>query len=78
MTETKPRLRRAEASVYLLERHGMQLAPQTLVRYAVEGGGPKFQKNGRFAVYHVDELDTWAMARLGAVVSSTSELKRAS
>ena len=39
-TERCCRLRRAEASAYLKEKHGIDRAPTTLAKYAVVGGGP--------------------------------------
>ncbi len=71
---TKPRLRRWEASRHLLSEHGIELAPATLAKLACIGGGPPFQKAGRVPLYPVDLLDEWALARLGAVVRSTSEV----
>lgn len=69
----KPRLRRADASAYLLEQHGVTLSPSTLAKLAVLGGGPAFRKDGRYPLYDVTELDRFAAARLGEPMSSTSE-----
>jgi hypothetical protein len=69
----KPRLSRDEASEYLLGVHGVQVAPATLAKYATLGGGPRFCKFGRKPLYPRDELDTWAAAKLGAVVANTGE-----
>ncbi|GEO99514.1 hypothetical protein [Methylobacterium haplocladii] len=69
----KPRLRRWEASRYLLDRYGIEMAIATLAKLACLGGGPPFQKNGRVPLYPTDLLDEWAVARLGKVVRSTSE-----
>lgn len=69
----KPRLRRTEASAYLLQRHGVTMAPRTLAKLACIGGGPAFRRDGRIPVYDRSELDRWALARLGEPVSSTSE-----
>ncbi|WP_244913936.1 hypothetical protein, partial [Methylobacterium frigidaeris] len=73
---SKPRLRRWEASQYLLDEHGIEPAPATLAKLACVGGGPPFQKAGRVPLYPVDLLDEWAVTRLGAVVRSTSEASR--
>ncbi|WP_246694851.1 hypothetical protein [Methylobacterium sp. WL6] len=70
---SKPRLRRWEASRYLLNEHGIEMAIATLAKLACLGGGPPFQKAGRVPLYPVDLLDEWALARLGRVVRSTSE-----
>lgn len=70
-----PRLKRIEASTYLLCRHGISRTPGTLAKLAVVGGGPSFRKVGaRTVLYDVDALDTWATALLGPAVNSTSEL----
>lgn len=69
----RPRLRRADASAYLAERHGVTLSPSTLAKLAVLGGGPAFRKDGRFPLYDVTELDRFAAARLGEPMTSTSE-----
>ena len=72
-TAGKPRLRRWEASRYLRDRHGIELAVSTLAKLACLGGGPPFQKAGRVPLYPVDLLDAWATTRLGRVVNSTLE-----
>jgi hypothetical protein len=70
---SKPRLRRSEASEYLARVHGIVLVPNTLAKLACIGGGPPFQKAGRWPLYPTTELDRWANARLGRLVRSTSE-----
>lgn len=70
----KPRLRRWEASRYLLLVFGLNLAPATLAKYACIGGGPAFHKANRIPLYPVGELNTWALERLGRVIRSTSEI----
>jgi len=72
----KPRLRRWEASRHLLDRHGIEMAVATLAKLACLGGGPPFQKAGRVPLYPVDLLDDWAVARLGRVIHSTTEIGR--
>jgi hypothetical protein len=67
------RLRRVEASRYLLEEHGLQYAPATLAKLAVVGGGPKFQHAGRIPLYPPAELDAWAAVILSPLKSSTSD-----
>jgi hypothetical protein len=53
--------------------HGLEVAPATLAKYAWEGGGPLFQKVGRVPLYPVEELDAWALKRLGRLRRSTSD-----
>ena len=68
-------LRRTEASRYLRDKHSVQRAEQTLAKYAVIGGGPRFVKNSRWPLYPTDELDRYAARVLSRLVSSTTELK---
>ena len=51
------RMRRQDASQYLLEQHGIRLAHSTLAKLAVVGGGPPFRLDGRFPVYDREALD---------------------
>ena len=69
------RLRRAEASKYLLETHGIGRAPGTLAKLAVVGGGPRFRVAGRTPLYTTDDLDAWVDSILSPPVGSTSELR---
>ena len=69
----KPRLRRWEASQYLETVHGLRVAPATLAKWASVGGGPAYHKCSRTPLYPIVELDRWAIARLGNLVSNTSE-----
>ena len=68
------RLRRAAASQYLLEKWGISRTPKTLAKLAVTGGGPIFEKDGRFPLYLPEYLDEFARAQLSPPVSSTAEL----
>ena len=74
MIEKARRLRRKEASDYLLDTWGMSRTPKTLAKLAVIGGGPVFEKDGRFPLYLPEKLDDWARSQLSPLVSSTSEL----
>ena len=67
------RLRRAEASVYLKEKWGLDYKANTLAKLATLGGGPRFEHAGRFPLYREDELDIWAAARFSPLKSSTSD-----
>ena len=69
----KPRLRRTEASAYLLQKHGLHVAVATLAKFATIGGGPSFYKAGRIPLYPLAELDTWAERRLGPLVENTAQ-----
>jgi hypothetical protein len=69
----KPRLRRWEASEYMVLAHGLTIAPATLAKLASIGGGPGFHRVGRIPLYPRDELDRWATEKLGRMVRSTSD-----
>lgn len=67
------RLRRAQASEYLKEKHGVERSPGTLAKLAVIGGGPRFQHAGRIPLYPVHELDGWVESLLSPLKRSTSD-----
>ncbi|MGE0651697.1 MAG: hypothetical protein AB7P12_08100 [Alphaproteobacteria bacterium] len=69
----KPRLRRAEASEYLELVHSIRLATATLAKLACSGGGPGYHKSLRTPFYPRDELDRWAVERLGGLVRNSSD-----
>jgi hypothetical protein len=60
-----------------LSEAGFKTSPATLATLAVRGGGPPFQKFGRFPLYRWGNSLDWARSRLSKVVSSTSELDSA-
>ena len=68
------RLRREEASQYLLREWGISRTPKTLAKLAVTSGGPAFETDGRIPLYTEAGLDEFARAQLSPPVSSTSEL----
>ena len=41
----------------------LRLSPRTLEKQRVIGGGPRFRKFGRRAMYAVSDLEAWADAR---------------
>lgn len=67
------RLRRAEASRYLLDVWGIERAVNTLAKLATIGGGPGFETANRVPLYSRDELDRWAKSILSPMKSSTSD-----
>lgn len=69
----KVRYRSDEASSYLSIVHGVQQSVRTLDKLRSVGGGPRFQKFNRSALYHRDDLDAWALQKLGQSKASTSE-----
>jgi hypothetical protein len=67
---------RRQASEYLAGRHGLEISPEQLARWAVKGGGPPFHLfAGRIgkAVYCTLDLDKWANGYLGPLVARVAE-----
>jgi hypothetical protein len=67
------RVRRKEASEYFLEVHGVTVSTNTLAKQAVTGEGPPFKKWGKWPYYDTDDLDEFALEKLGPRRRSTSE-----
>lgn len=70
---TKTLLRRSEAAAFLQQHYGAYTTA-TLARLAVQGGGPRWIKFGRFPLYSPDDLISWAESRMSKKVQTTSEL----
>ena len=69
-----PKLRRSDASAYLLEVHGLQFKPSTLAKmFSVRSDGPPAFKVGHIPYYATADLDAWAKSISGSAVRSTSE-----
>lgn len=67
------RLSRAEASEYLLQKHGIRRTHGTLTKLACLGGGPAFRKAGaKYVIYDIAELDRWANQIISKPRASTS------
>jgi hypothetical protein len=67
---------RRQASEYLTTKHGLDISPEQLARWAVKGGGPPFHLlAGRIgkAVYCTLDLDKWANGYLGPLVARVAE-----
>jgi hypothetical protein len=69
------RMRRKKTAEYVREVHFQPLEESTLATMATRGGGPPYHKIGSVVLYDRDDVDTWALERLGRAVSSTSELR---
>jgi hypothetical protein len=65
-------LRRKDAAAYLKENYGHS-SERSLSKLATIGGGPVYRKVGRIVVYTKSDLDAWALAKISAPVTSTSE-----
>src|SRR4051812_16303574 len=66
-------LRRAEASAYLKEKHGLDYKPNTLAKLFTVGGGPTVRKSGRVPLYEATALDAWAESKLSPPIRSSAE-----
>jgi hypothetical protein len=75
LSNLPPRLRRSAAADYLWLKHGIRLSPLTLAKWACIGGGPTFEKSGRWPLYSPENLDAWARRRLSPPVSTNAELR---
>ena len=73
----QPHLRRVQAAKYVEDTYGIPCSPKTLAKYACIGGGPPFRLAGRFPLYPISGLDEWAKSKIGPLVRSTSEARRA-
>ena len=65
-----------DAMASALTEAGFPVSPATLATKACRGGGPPFRKFGPKPLYPWGSGLEWARAKLGPVVSSTSELDR--
>ena len=62
-----------QASRYLEEKRGLTIAPKTLGKLRVTGGGPAYRKFGRKPIYDPPDLYAWVDQKLGPALHSTSE-----
>jgi len=69
----KRRFRGGEAQQYLEIVHGVPVSVSTLAKLRSIGGGPRFEKFGHTPLYPREELDAWAIAKLGNLRASTSD-----
>lgn len=69
---TRNLLRRTAASHYLQER-GVDRAPATLAKHAVNGDGPIYRLINRIPYYSPDDLDEWVDTMLSAPIRSASQ-----
>lgn len=72
MQITTKYLRRADAAHYVHSTWGMPCSSKWLAKLAVVGGGPIYQKAGRFPLYKPEDLDEWATSRISDPRRSTS------
>jgi len=50
----------------------LHLAPKTLEKYRVVGGGPVYRKHGRKVLYRLTDLDAWSDGRQALSTTETS------
>lgn len=73
---TQTLLYRREASEYLAIEHGLDIRAEQLAYLAVNGGGPPFRLLAGKpckAVYRATDIDAWATAYLGPLVTRVCE-----
>lgn len=71
---TERLMRRAEAAEFIRQTFGVSCCASTLAKLAVTGGGPEYQKFGRFPLYTPSACRAWVQGKLSRRVTSTSEL----
>lgn len=64
--------RRREAGEYLRSKFGFG-SGSLLAKLACEGTGPAFRKVGTAVIYEPEELDRWALAKIGEPQTSTAK-----
>jgi hypothetical protein len=65
-------MRVMQAAAFLKERYGIGAA-KTLNKLRVVGGGPRYVKFGRAVCYSKTELEAWAINKMSAPLTSTSD-----
>lgn len=74
LDELRPEtLLRRRAVAEALTEEGYPMAEATLATMATRGGGPPYQRFGRHVLYRWGTTRAWAMGRLSAPRSNTSE-----
>jgi hypothetical protein len=66
------RLTRREAAAFLTAR-GYRVAENTLMKYATVGGGPRYEKFGRRALYTEANLLAWVSTKTSSAAAHSSE-----
>jgi hypothetical protein len=69
--------RRKDAAKYMTQKYAQSIGENLLAKLACKGGGPPFRKIAGDAIYEQDDLDAFALSRIGPKVYSTSELTSA-
>jgi|LakMenEpi03Aug12_release.lakeMendotaPanAssembly.Ray.scaffolds.fasta_scaffold2243314_1 hypothetical protein len=71
-SNTRPFLTTKQAAIFLAEKNGIPIAPRTLTKLRVIGGGPTFRRFGRLVIYDCNDLLDWATGRISGPLASTS------
>lgn len=71
-SDKRPFLNTKQAAIFLAEVNGIPIAPRTLTKLRVIGGGPTFRRFGRLVIYDCNDLLDWAASRISGPLASTS------
>jgi hypothetical protein len=66
--------RRKAAAKFIKEKYQQSVSESLLAKLACKGGGPLFRKIQGDAIYEEEDLDAYALSRIGPKVASTAEL----
>jgi hypothetical protein len=69
-------MRSGEAAAYIEDTYNQPCAKATLSTLRSRGGGPRYYKAGSAVLYAVEDLDQWALSRMGEPVENTSQFRR--
>jgi hypothetical protein len=67
-------LRRKDAAAYLLGKYGFG-AERTLAKGVVTGDSPVYRKAGSRVIYRREDLDAWALSKIGLPRTSSSDTR---
>jgi hypothetical protein len=70
-------MRNGAAAAYIEKTYNQPCAKATLPTLRSRGGGPRYYKAGSTVLYAVEDLDRWALSRMGEPVQNTSQFRRA-
>lgn len=73
MTTRPVFLRRAEAADYVRQHWGLPCSHAYLQKLASVGGGPVFQRAGRWPMYLEADLDAWVDAKISGPLKKASD-----
>lgn len=68
-------MRRCDAAEYIVAKWGLPCACRTLAKLAVVGGGPVYRRAGRIPLYKADDLDAWALSKIGSPQTNSAQTR---